>query len=154
MLQSYTDTQIIVEISDRDIQGISLKRKALVQSISIELAATRVALNLVIKYYGKNEDESYADELNIPGITAYNKSLIADMTTLVDATNGIKLCDVADQLIDDEADAGQQIENPVLSGKTYMYEFEFFMAMMHQATVVADVATAKVQYAASIGQLD
>lgn len=48
MLQRFEQTQIIVEIPDREIQGISLKRKAIVQSIDIELAAQRIALNLII----------------------------------------------------------------------------------------------------------
>ncbi len=153
-LQRFSNTQILVEIQDRVIEQVTLKRKVLVQSINIELTAQRVALNLLIKYYGANEDGSYADELNVPGITAYNHSLVADMTTLVDASTGIKICDAANEYVADPNSEGQTMLNPLLTGKTYMYEFELFAAMMYQSTIVANVAIAKVQYAASQNQLD
>lgn len=153
-IQRFTNTDIIVEISDREIEGVILKRKAIVQNIDIALSAKKVSLNLIVKYFGKNKDGTYADELQLPGITAYNKSLVADMTTLADVATGIDVCNSVDEYVDDVNNVGQKILNPLLDGKTYMYDFEMFAAMMFQPEVVATIYTQRIQYAASQGQLD
>lgn len=145
-LQRFENTNIMVDIADAIVQGIVLKRKAHVQAIVIEIEAKRVALKVKVYYYGIAENDGYGEVLSIPGITAYGVELVADNTVLVDAATGETICN-ADEL------PNADNENSPLYNRNYMFEFELFAAMMHMPVIVAEMAVAKVQYAASIGRI-
>jgi hypothetical protein len=149
----FIPTDVTVALPDVEIQGIKLKRKASIHAINIELEAGRVAMNVKVSYYGSDDEL-----LRVPGIVPYVRSLVADNSIIVDATTGETLCtsDVEylpnpDHVKDNELP--ERILNPLLVNKDYMYEFELFAALMHQQVVVADIATARILYAESIGRL-
>ena len=93
-LVRYENADIIVALPDATIQGITLKRKAHVQSINIELEAKRVAMNIKVVYYGTDDQV-----LNVPGINSYVRPLVADISTIVDAATGVPICESENEYI-------------------------------------------------------
>jgi hypothetical protein len=153
-LQRFENSNIIIDLPDEITQGITLRKKAHVQSINIEIEARRVAMNVKIYYYGIDDAI-----LDLPGITSYIRPLVADDTVIVDATTGENICDSINEYIPNpdhvEGDElPEKMLNPLLENKNYMYEFELFAAMMHTPVIVAGIAIAKVQAAFSVGRLD
>lgn len=158
MIQRFLDNNIVVPLPDTNIQGITLKRKAFVQTIRIEIEAQRVALSIKVYYYGVAENNDYGDILALPGILPFIVEMVADNTNIVDAATGQVLCPVTEEYYanpayEEGSELPEKLLNPLLENLTYMYEFEFFSLLMHQPVVVAQMATAKILYAASTGRI-
>lgn len=143
------DTELVVDIPDIVVNGITFKRKAHSHTVQIEDIDKRVVLHILVYYYGT--DNMPIDNESI-GIKPYLRTLTADNNYLVDATNGMPLCALSEQFVKGEDDA--DVENPVLAGKTYVREFQLFAQMQTQPVVINDMKRNKIVYAASVGKLD
>lgn len=146
------DNELIVDLPDRVINGIAMKRKAHSHSVQIEDMDKRVVMNIMIYYYGTD-----GEKIDNPaiGITSYLRTLTADNNFFVDAANGIPLCRVSEQFVQDVQDDEElSVENPLLAGKTYVREFQLFSQMQKNPVIINNMKRDKILFAASQGRLD
>lgn len=148
-LQRFQTTDIVVTGTPVTKQGITLNRQAVVQCLRIELLAKQVTLDLNIQYIGDDNNP-----IALPGLVNYQRSLVASMTNLVDAATGNMICPSNLEYVYNPDDPDNKMLNPLLVGKTYMYDFEAFAALMHDNVNVADKVVEHIQYAFNTGQLD
>jgi hypothetical protein len=148
----YDIPQIIVEISDLTLDSTIIKRKARFDSLHYQQldqpnydGKQIVVISLTILHYTQLSDGSYGELINNSrGIQSYQTQLIADNSTLVDATTGqiigpSSLLDDPNNLLDAYTDEnGVQHDAGILFGKDYMYESEFFRRIADQLPVVVD----------------
>lgn len=140
-----TPADIIVEISDKSIGSTIIKRKAEVTALQYSPKEKRVTVSLDIIPFAAVEVEptsgetgstvtTYGDSLvGVVGFTTYQKNIIADMTTLVDVTDGVPFAS-ANMMYDATATG----PGGILENKTYMYEYEFYKMMAATQNVVVD----------------
>lgn len=151
-LQRFTNHEIVVSIAPRTIAGVQLQRKAHCNTISIEPDVSKVTLYIDVYYVD-------TAEINDParGIIKYTRQSVADMSTIVDVSDptspyfGMPLISSTQEYLTDST--GTHL-NPALTGKAYMFEYEFFRMLMQQPVKVYDLAVSKIQYAAMTGKLD
>lgn len=145
----FQQPQIVVEIADLTIGSTVIKRKARFDSLVYSQLAIptppmfkqpggdspeTVTVNLTIQFFAKNEDDSYGEPLDgKPGFSSYSFPLIANNTTLVDATTG----DVVGTAAEYEVVANV-VEGGKFFGKSLMYENEFFRNMAMNVEVKVD----------------
>lgn len=154
--------QIVVSISDFEMGGTIIKRKARFDSLQYSQSGQsgstgfinpqaqspdRVVLNTTVMHFAKNADGTYGEQLDgKPGFSSYQKPLVADGTAIVDAVTGAILCNVSEYTVEAVNPGG------ILYGKDFMYENEFFRNMAENVAVKVDeVIIAKIQNASDRG---
>jgi hypothetical protein len=152
-----TPTNIVVNVSDKTVGSTIIKRKAEVLNLNYAPREERVIISLNIIPFAAIPDPStsgetttYGESLDgVVGFTTYQKNIIADMTTLVDVTNGVPFAS-ANMIFDSTATG----PGGILEGKTYMYEYEFYKMMAAtQSVIVDDLITSIIARADADGRI-
>jgi hypothetical protein len=174
----HNNTDMFVDLSDKVVAGTRIKRKAELVDLYYSTMKKRVAVEVRVHVYAvaQNEfgDEIYGQLLdNEPGFSPYHKAIIADNTTVVDATTGAilgsdtDLMDEANFLPPVEAkeavlDVDGIVVEPAVEarpagkfyGVDYMFEFEFFKRIAETSPVIVDqLIIQKVQGADALGRI-
>jgi hypothetical protein len=144
-LVEYNQSQIEVEIPNLVIAGFGeFKRKAYVENLVINFIERTVFLNLRVKWFKKNEDDTYGDPLEgVSGMTEYYKGITAGTNRIVDIATGEVLAR------EEELENAENPESP-LYNKTYMRQIEWYMMVIHTQSVIVKEAVVSAVYAAAV----
>jgi hypothetical protein len=166
----YSQSAIIVEISDKVFGGTTLKRKVRFDNMVYDQGGMQggittiygnsipgsVTLNCTVLLFAVGAGGIYGDPLSgQAGFNDYPKVLRADNSTLVYAADDAEKAVVAGQLIGDaslERDPSSFQDGGILDGVDYMYEYEFFRRLAQNVPVVVDeLITGTIQNADARG---
>jgi hypothetical protein len=116
-LLPFVSTDIVVDLTNISLNGVSYKRKVTINTFSFERADKKLSLICTLKYYTMNN--ILVDDTVITLLTPIGRAIITDNTFVVDATTGQRICKYTD------------IGNDMLPispcfGKNYLKEFDFY----------------------------
>lgn len=120
-MQHNFDYDIVVEISDVTLGDTIIKRKATFETLIYNKRAKSLVVSWLIEYFA-NENGGYGEKLQLPGVSAYSKELIAGQASYIDLAT--------QQLLVPGEDG--QITFP----ENYSTEFEFYNMIAETKQVV------------------
>jgi hypothetical protein len=143
MKVSFNNPLLIVDISDDINAATTIKRKAELNFLLYQPRNKMLTISVQVVPYSKNDDGTYGNRLdNKPTFKSYEKTFTAKIgENLVDVTTGLYLCDSKDEYspgVDAKTGEPIQILNPVLEGKDYAEEFDFYDNLANTTPVVID----------------
>lgn len=133
---TFNHNVLTVEVPNLMISETEIKRKAVLVKQLYEPAEKKVTIEFDTIPYAKNPDDSYGERLDTADKPFAKVSciLVALPTMLVDLETGNTICAAIDEYHRDEN--GEQVLNPVLEGKNYADEFDYYDHIANTAPVI------------------
>lgn len=126
-----TNTELIVEISNKQIDTTTIKRKARV-AMRYNPKEKYLALDIEVIPWSRAANNTYGQSLEgVFGFAAYSKTIEASKNLMIDADTEEILGTASDLVVNDAT--GEL--NPSISGKNVMYEFEYFKRFISQTGI-------------------
>jgi hypothetical protein len=126
---------LLVPISDLTIVETIIKRKAQLNFLLYQPVNKFLTISVQIISFAANADGSYGEQFDENLVRSYERTFTAKIgENLVDVTTGLTLCDSSAEFISD--DQGKTVLNPVLEGKNYAEEFDFYDNVANTSPVI------------------
>ena len=149
MKVSFNKPLLTVEIGDLVIGQTIIKRKAQLNYMLYQPVNKFLTVSVQILSFASNQDGSYGAQFDENLIHSYEKTFTAKMQeNLVDVTTGFYLCDSASEYVNGNL-------NPVLEGKDYAEEFDFYDNLANTTPeIINDMIKNFLLYADSQGRFN
>lgn len=132
MKVTFNNPILLVPISDLTIGGTVIKRKAQLNYLLYQPVNKFLTISVQIVSFAANQDGSYGAQFDENLVHSYEKTFTAkNGENIVDVATGLYLCDSGQEYINGNL-------NPLLEGKNYAEEFDFYDNLANTTPVIID----------------